>query len=140
EVISAQDASFIPKSGKQTLGLGHFFNGCTSRPERGLEISALAVVSVTQRCAFTLAVAQTPPGAGEAASRQEKEEAGIDFYKQQLCAQRHRLPASVKYHCVDGYFAKKKYIDEVARLKLHPITKLRGDADCLFLYPGPHPK
>src|SRR5262245_47429087 len=26
EVISAQDASFIPQSGKQTFGLGHFFN------------------------------------------------------------------------------------------------------------------
>jgi IS4 transposase len=25
-------------------------------------------------------------------------------------------------------------------LKLHPITKLRTDADCRFLYPGPHPR
>src|SRR4029453_5163876 len=30
-------------------------------------------------------------------------------------------------------------MDEVVALKLHPITKLRGDANCLFLYPGPHP-
>jgi hypothetical protein len=52
EVIAAQDASFIPKSGKQTFGLGHFFNGCTSRPERGLEISTLAVVDVTRRGAL----------------------------------------------------------------------------------------
>jgi hypothetical protein len=140
ELLSVQDASFIPKSGKQTFGLGHFFNGCTSRAERGLEISTLAVVDVTRRCAFTLAVAQTPPGDGEATSQQEKEETRIDFYKQQLRAQRHRLPQSIKYHCVDGYFAKKKYIDEVVRLKLHPITKLRCDADCQFLYTGPHPK
>lgn len=41
---------------------------------------------------------------------------------------------------MDGYFAKKKYIDEVVALHLHPITKLRGDANCLFLYTGPHPK
>jgi IS4 transposase len=41
---------------------------------------------------------------------------------------------------VDGYFAKKKYLDEAVRLDLHPITKLRCDADCRFLYPGPHPK
>ena len=40
ELVSAHDASFIPKSGKQTFGLGHFFNGCTSRAERGLEISS----------------------------------------------------------------------------------------------------
>src|SRR3989442_6983523 len=140
ELISAHDASFISKSGKQTFGLGHFFNGCANRAERGLEISALAVVDVTRRCAFTLAVAQTPPGADRAASKQEEEETRVDFYKQQLRDQRQRLPPSVTYHCVDGYFAKKKYIDEVVALKLHPITKLRGDADCLFLYTGPHPK
>jgi DDE superfamily endonuclease len=140
EIISAQDASFIPKSGKQTFGLGHFFNGCANRAEGGLEISTLAVVDVTRRCAFTLAVAQTPPGADKATNEQEEEETRIDFYKQQLRAQRQRLPQSVTSHCVDGYFAKKKYIDEVLDLKLHPITKLRCDANCLFLYPGPHPK
>src|SRR5688572_30389977 len=35
ELISVQDASFIPKSGKQTFGLGYFFNGCANRVERG---------------------------------------------------------------------------------------------------------
>jgi DDE superfamily endonuclease len=138
ELVSAHDASFIPKSGKQTFGLGHFFNGCASRAERGLEISTLAVVDVTRRCAFTLAVSQTPPG--EEATKAEPEDTRVDFYKQQLRAHRHRLPASIRYHCVDGYYAKKKYIDEVVSLHLHAITKLRSDADCVFLYTGPHPK
>lgn len=138
ELISAQDASFIPKSGKQTFGLGHFFNGCAGRAERGLEISTLAVVDLTRRCAFTLACAQTPPGAKGAQTGQE--ETRVDFYQQQLREERHRLPPQVTYHCVDGYFAKKKYIDEVVGLDLHAITKLRCDADCLFLFTGPHPK
>jgi hypothetical protein len=138
ELVSAHDASFIPKSGKQTCGLGHFFNGCASRAERGLEISTLAVVEVTRRCALTLAVAQTPPG--EDATKAEQEETRVDFYKQQLREHRHRLPPGIKYHCVDGYYAKKKYIDEVVSLDLHAITKLRSDADCVFLYTGPHPK
>jgi DDE superfamily endonuclease len=138
ELISAHDASFLAKSGKQTFGLGHFFNGCASRAERGLEISPLAVVDVTRRCAFTLASAQTPPG--EAATQAEPEATRVDFYTQQLRAHRHRLPSRVTYHCVDGYYAKKKYIDEVVRLDLHAITKRRSDADCLFLYTGPHPK
>ncbi len=138
ELVSAHDASFIPKSGKQTFGLGHFFNGCASRAERGLEISTLAVVDVTRRCAFTLAVSQTPPG--EEATQAEPEETRVDFYKQQLREHRHRLPSGITYHCVDGYYAKKKYIDEVVCLDLHAITKLRSDADCLFLYTGPHPK
>jgi hypothetical protein len=138
ELVSAHDASFLPKSGKQTFGLGHFFNGCASRAERGLEISTLAVVDVTRRCAFTLAVAQTPPG--EEAPKAAQEETRVDFYTQQLRAHRHRLPPSITYHCVDGYYAKKKYIDAVVSLDLHAITKLRSDADCMFLYPGPHPK
>jgi hypothetical protein len=138
ELISAHDASFISKSGKQTFGLGHFFNGCASRAERGLEISTLAVVDVTRRCAFTLASAQTPPG--EEARQAELEETRIDFYKQQLRAHRQRLPPGVQYHCVDGYYAKKKYLDAVVSLNLHAITKLRSDADCVFLYTGSHPK
>ena len=138
ELVSAHDASFIPKSGKQTFGLGHFFNGCASRAERGLEISTLAVVDVTRRCAFTLAVSQTPPG--EEATQTEPEETRVDFYKHQLRAHRHRLPSGITYHCVDGYYAKKKYIDEVVSLDLHAITKLRSDANCMFLYTGPHPK
>jgi hypothetical protein len=133
ELSSAQDASFIPKSGKQTFGLGHFFNGCAGRAERGMEISTMAVVDVTRRCAFTLAVAQTPPGEAKATTRQDKEETRIDFYKQQLRAQRHRLPERIRYHCVDGYYAKKKYLEEVLALNLHPLTKLRSDADCRFL-------
>src|SRR3989441_1792794 len=102
ELVSAHDASFIPKSGKQTFGLGHFFNGCASRAERGLEISTLAVVDVTRRCALTLAVSQTPPG--EEATQAEPEETRVDFYKQQLRAHRHRLPSGITYHCVDGYY------------------------------------
>jgi Transposase DDE domain len=128
----------MPKSGKQTFGLGHFFNGCAGRAERGLEISTLAVVDVTHRCAFTLAAAQTPPTCATA-TKQDREATLVDFYTQQLRAHRHRLPAWVTYHAVDGYFAKKKYIDEVVDLRLHPITKLRGDADCRFLFTGPHP-
>jgi hypothetical protein len=138
ELVSAHDASFLPKSGKQTFGLGHFFNGCASRAERGLEMSTLAVVDVTRRCAFTLAVAQTPPG--EEATQAAQQETRVDCYKQQLHEHRHRLPPRIKYHCVDGYYAKKKYMDAVVSLDLHAITKLRSDADCLFLYTGPHPK
>ena len=41
---------------------------------------------------------------------------------------------------MDGYCAKKKSLDAAVRLDLHPLTKLRCDADCRFLYTGPHPK
>src|SRR5947199_7494711 len=90
ELVSAHDASFIPKSGKQTFGLGHFFNGCAGRAERGLEISTLAVVDVTHRCAFTLAVAQTPPTCATA-TKQEQEATRRDYSNQQLRTHQHWL-------------------------------------------------
>jgi hypothetical protein len=137
-LISAHDASCISKSGKQTFGLGHFFNGCASRAERGLAMSTLAVVDGTRRCAFPLASAQTPPG--EDATKAALDETRVDFSTQQLRAHRHRLPPGVQYHCVDGYYAKKQYIDAVVRLNLHAITTRRSDAACVLLYPGPHPQ
>ena len=53
EWIEVQEASFVPKSGKHTPGLGSFFNGCAGRPERGLELSTLALVNVTRGYAIT---------------------------------------------------------------------------------------
>jgi DDE superfamily endonuclease len=94
KLISAHDASFLPKSGKQTFGLGHVFNGCASRAERGLEMSTLAVVDVTRRCAFTLAVSQTPPG--EDATQTEPEETRVDFYHAATACASASLAA--KYH------------------------------------------
>ena len=95
ELVSAQDASFIPKSGKHTFGLGHFFNGCASRADRGLEIATLAVVDVTRRCAFTLAVAQTPPGEGKA-TRQRAEEDPQGFL--QAATARPPTPVAARRH------------------------------------------
>ena len=81
-----------------------------------------------------------PTNVDKATRKAVAEETRMDFYKQQLHDQRHRLPTGIRYHCVDGYFAKQKYIDEVVALNLHPITKLRCDANCVFLYTGPYPK
>ena len=133
--IAAQDASFLPKSGKHTFGLGAFFNGCAGRPERGLEISTVALINVTQRYALTQAVAQTPPGSAEKSARAASR---MTFYAQQVCAQRARIPAFVKYLAVDGAYAKVGYVEAVTTHEgWQVITKLRGDADCYFLYTKP---
>src|SRR5205823_1349888 len=114
ELVSAHDASFIPKSGKQTFGLGHFFNGCASRAERGLEISTLAVVDVTRRCAFTLAVSQTPPGGGLPTAR----ELGEQLYQlaQREADPMHRLEAhgalgGILFYLGD-YAAARTYLEQ----------------------------
>src|SRR2546426_9742590 len=79
ELVSAQDASFIPKSGKHTFGLGHFFNGCASRAERGLEISTVAGGGGTPRRAFNPAGAPAPPRGGKGTPQPAEGEDRIGF-------------------------------------------------------------
>ena len=59
EQALVMDASFVPKSGKKTYGLDHFWHGSHSRTEKGLEISALAWLDITGNCAYCLSVEQT---------------------------------------------------------------------------------
>jgi DDE superfamily endonuclease len=131
----AQDASFIPKSGKLTPGLDKFFNGCAGRPQRGLEISALSVVDLTQKGAYVAAVAQTP-----ATPQLKKEDATttrLDHAIQQVQKAHPHLPADIHYLAADGAYAKKKYADAIVALGLQLVTKLRSDANMRFRYTGP---
>jgi hypothetical protein len=134
ELIVAQDASFIPKSGKQTYGLDKFYDGCAGRPERGLEISALAVVDVTQKGAYLAAVAQTP--ATPELKKEQAEATRLDHAIAQLKAARPFLPDVVSHLAADGWYARKKYVDAAVDQGLHVVTKLRRDANMRFRYTG----
>jgi DDE superfamily endonuclease len=129
------DASFVPTSGKQTYGLDRFWNGSHSRTEKGLEISALAWLDVTDNCAYCLSVEQTP-STGEAP---DPETTRIDVYLDQLTrvvsAQHlHHL----RYVITDGYYSQQKCLRGVRALGLDQIGKLRIDAHLRYLYQGPH--
>ena len=134
ELIAAQDASFIPKSGKQTPGLGRFYNGCAGRTERGLEISAIGVIDLTHKGAYVAAVAptQAPPKLKKA----QVEVTRLDQAITQLQTTRPHLPASIRYLAADGWYAKQKYAAAVVALDLHLVTKLRNDANMRFRFTG----
>jgi DDE superfamily endonuclease len=132
--IAAQDASFIPKSGKRTPGLDRFYNGCAGRAERGLEISALAVIDLTQKGAYVAAVAQTP--ATPTLKKADAAATRLDHAVQQVQAARPYWPADLVYLAADGADAKKKYVDAVVALGLQVVTKLRHDANMRFRYTG----
>ena len=137
-LIAAQDATFIPKSGKKTYGLDHFFNSCAGRAECGLEVSTLALVDLSRNCAYTLAATQTAPQ--QELAKADKEQSRVDFYLAQLRQHRPMLPTSVKYLAADGFYAKQKYVDGVRACQLHLITRLRVDANLRYLYNGPRLK
>ena len=153
------DASFVSKSGKHTYGLDRFWNGSHSRAEKGLEISALAWLDLTEKCAYGLSVEQTPPSPEPSASESSASESSasessasessasdisapettrMDVYLDQLrrVVKAHDL-TWLRYLLMDGAYSKQNFVDGVRDLGLHPIGKLRADANMRYLYQGP---
>jgi hypothetical protein len=158
ERIVAFDPCFIAKAGKKTYGRDSFWNGCHSRAEKGLEISAFSIVDGERHTGLTLSVQQTAPASAsssvpatedrEGGKREQptnkanngsvsKDETRIDAYLQHLGTVQPHLLESEKYVVVDGYFAKKKWVDGVEGFGRHTIGKLRADADMRYFYAGP---
>ena len=133
EHILAFDPSFVPKSGEHTYGLAMFWNGASSRAEKGLEMATLAWIDVTHNSAYTLSVEQTSP-----APQRDAAETRIDTYLAHITRVVTTQPLqALKYLAVDGYFSKKKFVDGICALDLHVIGKLRRDAKLRHLYRGP---
>jgi hypothetical protein len=129
ELIAATDCSFIPKNGNHTYGIGKFYNGVRGKAEKGLEISTIALVNVTENTAYAISTQQTP-------ATNVDDETRVDFYLTQLKQIRNALPPQVRRLVADGYYSKKKHIDGVTALGLQQIGKLRYDANLRWLYKG----
>lgn len=134
ELILAVDCSFIPKSGKQTYGLDYFYNGSASKAEKGLEISAMAVVNVSQKHCYSLSVQQTPAKTSSSSLEKDAqpETTRINHYLAQLEATVPYLPNSLRYVVSDGFYSKIKWVEGVTNLKLEAIGKLRRDANLRY--------
>lgn len=141
-LIAAQDASFIPKSGKSTHGVDYFWNGCAGKAEKGLEVDVIAVIKITSegKDGYTISAEQTPANKVPKAERKKSksELTKIDFYLDHVKKVLSQLLSlGVKYIAVDAFFAKTKYVNGVVALGLHVISKMRKDARLFRIYNGP---
>ena len=182
ERILAFDPTFVStclraarkqEAGKHTFSRDYFWNGpacamhadrCANQAQKGLEISALAVVDINQNQALTLSARQTfsqeealqmcgvstlsdLPAAQDAAQAGENE-TRMGQYLEHIRAASAYFTASEQYLTVDGSFANANFIDGVSALGLDVIGKLRCDlpvrktctqtgANMRYLYEGP---
>ena len=142
--ILAFDPSFIKKSGKHTFSRDSFWNGCASRSQKGLEISALSVVDIAQNEALCLSVTQTlsqeeVTRKGQALDGQDQGETAtrMQQYLDHIGKVAPHLTASEHYIVVDGSFANAAFIDGITTLNKDVVGKLRCDANMRYLYKGP---
>ena len=91
----------------------------------------------SHRCAYGLSVEQTPPSD----KTSEPQGTRIDAYLEQLqrvVCDHHPVSSTgqalghLRYVIADGYYSKRKFLDGLRALGLHPIGKLRRDANPRF--------
>ncbi len=133
ELIAAFDPSYIPKSGKQTPGLGRWWSGKDQCTLKGLEISCLSIVDVTAGTAMSLEAVQTPCKQALEAKKQNLVSHYVSIIKKRMPA----LKPMVKYLVADGYFMKHDFIAPLLKEGIHVITKMRPDANLRYTYNGP---
>lgn len=103
----------------------------------------LAWVDVTANTAYAIQAALTPPEPTPAAPRTtgttQVEDSRVDAYLAHVC---RVIPeqglSTLRYLTADGYFGKVKFVDGIQALGMDVISKLRRDADLLYLYTGPY--
>lgn len=139
ELILAMDATFVPKSGKKTDGLGWFWRGTANRAEKGLEASVISIVNMAQNTAYALSVCQTRPKPKKKGKRKTKSGAALTSIDQAI-KQIQQVPQKVlqRVAClaVDGNYSTKKFVDAVVALDIVVVGHLRSDADMKYLYQG----
>jgi hypothetical protein len=133
DAIIAFDPSFIPKSRKKTAHIGMFWSGASGKALHGLEIGCLAAVDLGRNTALHLEAVQTPNTAELKAGGKTQ----TDHYLSVIVDRKDSLERLSKYLVVDGYFAKRKFVNGVLEhTNLDVVTKLRNDADLWYLYTG----
>lgn len=133
-VVLALDPSFIPKSGKHTPHLDSYYSGCAGKSLRGLEITGLALIDLDNNTGFNLISVQTP----DKATLNDKNWTRVDHYAEIVTSRAKELEQLSGYLCVDGYFAKKKFVDKIVdNTSLELICKLRSDANLKYINNAP---
>lgn len=136
KLILTIDATFIPKSGKKTYGLGNFWSGCASKAMTGLELSCIALMTPTGRHVFPVSIRQTRP-------KEEKKDR-LQQYLWQLQGlfrlQRNWLGQHVRIAVADGQYAKTMFFDFFASEGITFVTKLAVNANLWIPFTGEHEK
>ena len=129
----AFDPSYISKSGKKTYGFDKFWSGVAGQAKLGLEISGIAAVDIDNKTAFHLEAVQTPTYA----DIEEKNMSLLDWYANIIVQRKDAFSQISNYLVADAYFSKKPFADKIVEdAQMHLISRLRNDADLMYLYYG----
>jgi hypothetical protein len=113
--------SYIPKSGRETEGVGWFWSGCANKAKWGLETGGIAVLDFENHTALHLEAVQTLPLEGETL---------LEFYARIFRERAEELQKLSQIVVVDGYFSKQPFVSGLTSCGLDVISRFRSLA-CL---------
>ncbi len=129
----AVDASFIPKSAKQTPELAKYWDAKQAKANKGLELSCCAAFDPDFSYAVALQSLQTPSDLAENESR-------VDHYAKQvkdvLAKLTPLVKAQIAYVVGESYYSKERFVSSVVSMGENFVGKLRHDANLRYLYQG----
>lgn len=134
--ICAFDACFLEKAGKATYGLDYFWNGCSAKAQRGLEISAAAIIDVVTKTAYPIGATQTPSMKDIKHLIGTSEANRIDFYLSYIKSIAIFIKEFTKITVFDGFYTKKRFVDGMLEMGFIVVGKLRLDANLKKIYKG----
>lgn len=125
------DPCYLPKSGKQTPGLGYYWSGQAGAVKRGIEVGSFVVGGLGQHTAFHLA-AELAPSASEL---KEKGTSLMDHYVGLVSKNRGEIGRFGNVLVCDAYFGVSTYVEPVALMGITLISCLKANA--ALYYPAP---
>jgi len=124
--VIAFDPSYIPKSGKETPGVGRFWSGCAGSVKWGLEIGGIAALDLDNHTAIHLEAVQTIPG---------DQTTLIDFYAKVLIDRADELLKIADTVVCDAYFSKEPFVTKLFDVGLHVVSRFRDDVRLQYIIP-----
>jgi hypothetical protein len=127
--VIAFDPSYINKSGKKTPGIGYFWSGVAGQTKWGLEIGGIAAIDIDNHTAFHLDAVQT-------VIDNSKDSTLTDWYAKIITSKKEVLSSISNILVADAWFSKKKFADAIITAGMHLISRLRDDANLMYIYKG----
>lgn len=124
--VIAFDPSYIPKSGKETPGVGRFWSGCAGSVKWGLEISGIAAIDLDNHTAIHLEAVQTT---------HDKQITLIDYYAKLLTDRAKALLKLSDTVVCDAYFSKEPFVTKLWDVGLHVVSRFRDDVRLQYIIP-----
>ena len=131
--IASIDASFLPKSGKATEGIGYFYSGSQSKVQGGLEMSLVSVIDMKANTGFSLLAKQTKVQKNERAPAENRIDQAVNQIRECRDDLKKLRIADV---VADAWYSKEKFVTGVVNEGFHIVGKLRHDSHLKYLYTG----